>query len=105
MLWRDKVNLISSTNTVNNMGDVIEVPVSKEVYANKQSIRQTEFYQATATGLRPELMFIIHSIDYNQESKLEYPVGSNKLYTIIRTYEKNGELIELICQGLVNGVM
>lgn len=99
MLFRDIINLIEVTPTVNDMGDTIEREIKTEVFADKQSIRQSEFYQAAATGLRPELMFVIRSIDYNQQPRLEY---NNKTYNIIRTYEKDGELIELVCQGVVN---
>ncbi len=99
MLFRDVVKLISVAVTENDMGDIIETPTEREVFADKQSIRQSEFYQAAATGLRPELMFVVRSIDYNGEPKLKY---NGKEYTIIRTYDKDGELIELICQGLVN---
>ena len=99
MLFRDVVKLISVTVTENDMGDIIETPTEREVFADKQSIRQSEFYQAAATGLRPELMFVVRSIDYNGEPKLKY---NGKEYAIIRTYDKDGELIELICQGLVN---
>lgn len=99
MLFRDVVKLISNTVTENDIGDPVEVPVEREVFADKQSIRQSEFYQAAATGLRPELMFIVRTIDYNQEPKLKY---NDEEYTIIRTYDKDGELTELICQGVVN---
>lgn len=101
MMFKDVLNLISITTTVNAVGDSIEAESKKEVYADKQSIKRNEFYQAAATGLRPELMFIIRTIDYSQEPRLEYPVDSEKYYTIIRIYEK-GEFIELISQGLVN---
>ena len=43
---------------------------------------------------------VVRSIDYNQEPKLKH---GDKTYTIIRTYDKDGELTELICQGVVNG--
>ncbi len=99
MLFRDVVKLISITVTENDMGDIIETPAEREVFADKQSIRQSEFYQAAATGLRPELMFVVRSIDYEGEPKLKY---HGKEYIIIRTYDKDGELIELICQGVVN---
>ena len=103
MLFRDVVKLISVTVTENDMGDVIETTVEREVFADKQSIRQSEFYQAAATGLRPELMFVVRTIDYNQESKLKWPAtDEGKEYTIIRTYDKDGELTELVCQGVVN---
>jgi SPP1 family predicted phage head-tail adaptor len=99
MLFRDVVKLISITVTENDMGDIIETPVEREVFADKQSIRQSEFYQAAATGLRPELMFVVRSVDYNGEQKLKY---NDKEYAIIRTYDKDGELTELVCQGVVN---
>lgn len=104
MLFRDVINLVSVTIAENEIGDSIEVPVKREVFADKKSIRQNEFYQAAATGLRPELMFVVRTIEYNQEPKLEYPIGSDKEYNIIRTYDKDGEFTELVCSGLVNGV-
>lgn len=99
MLFRDVIKLIGVTYTTNDLGDYVEVPTEREVFANKKSIRQNEFYQAMATGLRPELMFEIRTIDYEDEQKLSY---EGKTYSIIRTYDKNGEMTELICQGLVN---
>lgn len=99
MLFKEVIKLISVTVTENDMGDIIETPSEREVFADKQSIRQSEFYQAAATGLRPELMFVVRSVDYNQEPKLKH---GDKTYTIIRTYDRDGELIELICQGVVN---
>ena len=100
MLFKEVIKLISVTTTENDMGDIIETPVEREVFADKQSIRQSEFYQAAATGLRPELMFVVRSVDYSGEPKLKH---GDKTYTIIRTYDKDGELTELICQGVVNG--
>ena len=99
MLFKDVISLITITTTENELGDTIEVPTERQVFADKQSIRQSEFYQAAATGLRPELMFVGRSIDYYQEPKLKH---GDKAYTIIRTYDKDGELTELICQGVVN---
>ena len=103
MLFRDVISLITVTTTENELGDTIEVSTERQVFADKQSIRQSEFYQAAATGLRPELMFVVRTIDYNQESKLKWPAtDEGKEYTIIRTYDKDGELTELVCQGVVN---
>ena len=102
MLFKDIINLVSVTTGENDMGDIIEAETKRQVFADKKSIRQNEFYQAQATGLRPELMFIVRSIEYEQEPKLEY---NSKMFTIIRAYDKDGELTELVCQGLVNGVI
>lgn len=99
MLWKDIANLITITQTRNSILDVIEAETLRQVYVNKKSIRQNEFYQAHATGLQPEVMFEIRSEDYHGEDRIRH---NNKTYNIIRTYDKNGEITELICQGLVN---
>lgn len=99
MYFSDKIKLIAITVTENSMGDKIEKETETEVFANKRSIRQSEFYQAAATGLRPEIMFEVWSEEYSNQPRLEY---NNEPYTIIRTYAKDGELTELICQGTVN---
>lgn len=102
MLFNDVVSLISVTYTDNGMGDSESTETKKEVFADRQSVRQSEFYQAAATGLKPELMFVIRSIDYSQEPRLEH---NGKTYKIYRTYEKDSEMIELVCQGVTNGVI
>jgi SPP1 family predicted phage head-tail adaptor len=121
MLFRDIIELIEVAYTVDDIGNHVEtdtvsdytwggteftwdVPIpwgqvaSRTVFADKKSIRQSEFYQSQATGLRPDLMFIVRSVDYNDETKLVY---DSKRYNIIRTHSKNGEFVELICQGIV----
>ena len=98
MRWSDVLYLLKEITTENDMGDIITDIEKRMVYGDKKSIRQSEFYQAQATGLRPELAFEIRSIEYDDEELIEY---NEKTYQIIRTYDK-GEFIELICQGVVN---
>lgn len=98
MYFSDKIELIAITVTENSMGDMIETETKTEVFANRKSIRQSEFYQAAATGLRPEIMFEVWSEEYSSQPKLKH---GDKTYTIIRTYDK-GERTELVCQGVVN---
>ena len=98
MLFRDTIDLVSVAYSTNDVGNSAEVETKLTVYADKQSIRQSEFYQAAQTGLKPELMFVIRTIDYNNETRLEY---NSKKYNIIRAYDKTGEFTELICQGIV----
>jgi SPP1 family predicted phage head-tail adaptor len=99
MLFRDVIYLAAITFSENALGDPIETLTEKQVFANKKSIRQSEFYQAQATGLKPEIMFEIRVIDYSDEPRLKF---DSKYYNIIRTYSKNGEILELICDRVVN---
>lgn len=98
MLWNDVAKLITYTQTVDDIGDTIIDETEKEVFVNKKSIRQSEFYQALSSGLKPEIMFEVRSIDYNEEKDVKY---NNKNYNIIRVFSKNGEITELICQAVI----
>lgn len=98
MMWRDVIELVPVETSKNDIGDAISTPTPRQVFANKKDVRQSEFYQAMATGLRPELMFEVRSVEYKGEKTLRY---NNEPYSIIRTYSKNGEITELVCQGIV----
>jgi SPP1 family predicted phage head-tail adaptor len=100
MRWGDVINLISIVYSQNSIGDITETPTSRQVFANQKSIRQSEFYQSQANGLKPEIMFEIRAIDYADEKKLSF---NSLQYNIIRTYSKNGEILELICNRLIGG--
>ena len=98
MFFRDVISLVSISYSDNDYGNSIEKETKKEVYADVQGIRQSEFYQANATGLKPEKTFVIRAIEYNNEPKVYY---NSKYYTVIRTYDKDGELLELVCSEKV----
>jgi SPP1 family predicted phage head-tail adaptor len=103
MRKKEVIKLIGASTVQNDIGDPIEeISGEREIFAEKKSIKQSEFYQAAATGLKPELTFVVWTREYNQESTLEY---NSKKYNIIRTYDRDDEHTELICSGLVNGVM
>lgn len=96
--WSDVINLVTETYTENDMGDTVVLETYVQVFASKKSIRQSEFYQAQATGLKPAIAFDVRSMEYNDEEKIQY---NSKTYNVIRTYDK-GEFVELICEGVVN---
>jgi phage head-tail adaptor, putative, SPP1 family len=95
MIWRDTIFLIPVTEGRNSYGEVVEVDGDpREVFANKKSVRQSEFYQAVAAGLKPEIVFEVRDQEYQDEKKARY--GETD-YHIIRTFSRNGEIIELVC--------
>ncbi len=91
------IGLITTTYDDNTDKYVDSDP--REVLAEEKSIRQSEFYQAQGTGLRPELTFVVWTDEYNDEQKLTH---KDKEYNIIRTFDKDEKETELICSGLVN---
>lgn len=77
----------------------IETEILKEVFAEKRSISQQEFFNAGQSDIKPTKCFVIYSHEYNNERFLIY---ENKKYSIYRTYEKD-EDIELYCEVRTNG--
>lgn len=97
---KDKaIYLVSSAKAQNDPGDTVKTSVKRRVYAEKLSIGQTEYYQAAATGLRPELKLVVWTREYQGEQAVEY---GGRLYSIVRTFEADSENIELVCSGVVN---
>jgi SPP1 family predicted phage head-tail adaptor len=97
MLFRDVVDLVTIGEATSPDGySYLDASTKKTVYANKKSVRQNEFYQSYALGIELDVMFEIRTIDYAGEKILEY---NDKQYQIVRTYDKNGEITELLCSS------
>lgn len=80
-------------------GEVTETTTKRMVFAELQSVRQSEFYQAAANGLKPELQFLLPDYaEYRNEKELEF---DGVTYKILRTYKK-GLMLEVVCYGGVN---
>ena len=94
-MWKDVIMLGQQTEAVVNY-EVTKSWDWHQVYANKKSVRQSEAYQAAAVGLKPELMFEVRSIDYEQEERVEF---NGKLYEILRVYDR-GEVTELTVSAM-----
>ncbi len=94
------ITLIAETNTVDEYGDTVTVETERTIFAEVKSIGQTEFYQAQAVGLKPEIKFVIADFaDYQNEKKLKYTSfgGTEDIYTVLRTYRTKNQL-EIVCK-------
>lgn len=91
------VKLVAESTETNEFGDVIRTETEREVFVEVKSISQSEFYQAQASGMKPEIKFVMSDyLDYEGEKLLRYRpyAGVEETYTIIRTYQ-NGITLEL----------
>jgi SPP1 family predicted phage head-tail adaptor len=95
-MWKELIKLGNLVETIEH-GEPIQSYQWREVFANKKSVRQSEFYQAGTIGLRPELIFEVHSFEFDNDEKVKY---NDKEYTIIRVFDK-GEITELIVSSHV----
>ncbi|MED4783445.1 phage head closure protein [Brevibacillus choshinensis] len=78
------------------IGNEIPVdPIETTILCDLKSVSRSEFYNAAATGLRPELVFVIHKYEYNGERLVEF---DGKRYNVLRTYATGIEELELMCE-------
>lgn len=94
-MWRAVIGLIAVDKVKNEYGERVEVDgVPREVMADEKSVGSREFYQAAAVGMKPEIIFAIRKEEYGGEPKVQH---DGVKYHVIRTFSKNGEIIELTC--------
>lgn len=105
-MYDNYIKLVSEVKSVNEYGDTISAETERNVFVELKSITQTEFYQAEAVGLKPEIKFVMADyIDYNNEQIVKYTPfnGVEEVYSVLRTYRNNNQL-ELICKRGVEDV-
>ena len=95
----DILILIQQTQGVDEYGDPTITETRREVFCDKASIGQKEFYQAHAVGLQPEMKLVLADhLDYNGEQLVEY---DSQRFRVLRTYRTGLEL-ELVVYREVN---
>ena len=98
--------LIQYSTKTNAQGDTIKDPentIERKVYSNVLSISQKEFYQAQATGMKPEIKFEVRKFEYMGENTLKY---NNIEFKVIRTFENNKKgTVELVCSKTIMKVI
>lgn len=98
-MWNNTCKLGMYEEKVNEIGDLIKnINFNKEVFCNEKSVRYSEFYQAQAVGMKPEIILEIMAVDYEKE---KYVMYEEEKYTVLKTYKKSSEKIELT---LIRGV-
>lgn len=104
-MYDNVIKLVKESSKTNEYGDMVAEKTERTVFAELRSIGQSEFYQAQAVGLKPEIKFVLADyLDYQGEDILKYQAyneAKENEYTIIRTYRANNQL-EMICKRGVN---
>jgi SPP1 family predicted phage head-tail adaptor len=95
------IKLVSESRVVDEYGDLVSDETERNVFAELKSVGQSEFYQAQALGLKPEIKFVLPDyLEYKGEKKLKFQdfgeVEEHE-YTVLRTF-RNGNMLELVCK-------
>jgi len=97
MEFTEIIYLISRKKEEDDIGNVVSSSeTSEKIYAKKQSVKTSEFYNAMQSGLSPSIEFVIKRLNYNGEEEIEW---NDEKYSIIRTVDsKNKFNLVLVCQ-------
>lgn len=94
-MFSEVIELIDVISKVDEEGFEINEEIKSEVFANKKSIRASEFYDARKVGYALDIMFEVKPYDFNEQ---EFILYEGKKYKIERMYQKNSEILELVCR-------
>lgn len=89
-----EVTLIGETLTRNERSEQVAVQTETSVIGTLSGVTTAEFYQASNTGYRPEIVVTVYEQEYAGQNHLRV---NDITYTVIRTY-LSGDFIELHCQ-------
>ncbi len=100
-MWCDILYLLEEVETFDKLNRPHRSYKETKVYANKISVKRTEFYQAQAAGFKPEKCFEVRTVEFNEDihTHVKY---NDVVYKILRSYEKDSEITELTLTGLAN---
>ena len=88
--------LIGVTVGEDDIGNQVETPTERMVFAEQLDVGSSEFYNAAQTGLRAERKFEMYTREYQGESRVKH---NGITYRIIRTgYGKSKEKTRLTCE-------
>lgn len=98
-MWSLQIDLGEWTEAITN-GQPVRSLTWTTVHADKKSVGQKEFYAADNAGLKPEIVFVVRSFEYDGHEMVRWPSSTGSTYAILRTYEK-GDYLELVCGARV----
>ena len=98
MTYDFELTLVKQSYRLDDLMNQIPEKVETVVYCDLKSITRVEYYNAASQGIKPEIVFVIHKFEYNEEKEILF---EGKKYKVIRTYSTNFEEIELTCERVI----
>lgn len=84
MTYDHELILIGKTWIEDELGNLRPEETRAAILCKVKSIGRSEFYSAAMTGLKPEIVFVIHACEYGGEQEVEF---NGEKYKVIRTYK------------------
>lgn len=90
------LTLISKkTNGTDGSGNPVKKELRNDVLCKKSSETRAEFYLGAQAKLKPSIVFIVHSYEYEGQKEVEF---EGARYSVIRAPELSFEETEIVCE-------
>ena len=95
MHFSDVITLRTPVNTVDSAGfSTTGTPTDVNVFADLQSVYQSEHYKAAAIGRKVDQVFEVHAEDYGGQMQV---IHNSKTYKVERSQAKGMGTVLLFC--------
>ncbi|MFB8675740.1 phage head closure protein [Enterococcus gallinarum] len=95
-MWDLEIDLLKEDGfTSDQIGNQIPKYKRSTVMGYEDRLSRNEFYQAGQSGIDLSKLFVIHPFEYSNEKIVEF---EGQKYTIIRSYPRDSEELEIVCQ-------
>ena len=95
MMRADVIDLIKENRTGHGVHEVV-TDTARTVMCMVESVRRSEYYDASNAGYRPEFVFkLALAEDYQNERLLKY---KGQKYRVVRTYRTDDEGIDITAE-------
>ncbi|MBQ2775163.1 MAG: phage head closure protein [Clostridia bacterium] len=101
MYFDRRIILTKTTSSQDSDGYLIEAPKSKEMWAHCQSATSKEFFAAMQAGVTVSAVYCIRAEMY--DPGYEYLADGKRRFKIVRAYNRQDGIVELICGGIHDG--
>lgn len=98
----DIITLITQTRTQDDYGVWAATETTSDIYAQVESVSQSEFFEGGRNGLNPAYKFTIYGFEYGGQAIVSY---NNERFGVYRTYQTKNDMLELYVErkGGTNG--
>lgn len=94
-MYNHELTLIGEEVIYDDYGVPRKTETRTNVLCDVKSVGRNEFYGAATSGLKPEIVFVMHGYEYKGEKSVEY---EGNRFKVIRTYSTDFEEVELTCE-------
>ncbi|OEH52966.1 phage head-tail adapter protein [Oceanobacillus sp. E9] len=93
-----EVTLIKNVTNYDDLGNPIKDEEKTTILCDLKSIGRSEFYNASVQNMKPEIAFVVHAFEYDNQKLVKF---DGIRYSVLRTYSDDDEFIELTCERVI----